>query len=67
MNETIIATINETVQKAPTLISTIDPNWLYSSIAQSSAAIKEEKEMTIPMVEKKSSLTKKGYRNQGRG
>src|SRR3989338_8186128 len=39
MNETIVNTINETVIKGSALIQTIDPNWLYSSIAQSSAAI----------------------------
>ena len=39
MNETIIQAINETATKSSSLISTIDPNWLYSAIAQSSAAI----------------------------
>lgn len=39
MNETIINVVNETAIKGSALIQTIDPNWLYSAIAQSSAAI----------------------------
>jgi len=39
MNETIVSAINETAIKGSALVQTIDPNWLYSSIAQSSAAI----------------------------
>ena len=39
MNETIIKVVNETAIKGSVLIQTIDPNWLYSAIAQSSAAI----------------------------
>ena len=39
MNDTIVNAINETAIKGSALIQTIDPNWLYSSIAQSSAAI----------------------------
>jgi|SRR3989344_110215 len=39
MNETVIPMINIVTQNGAALISTIDPNWLYSSIAQSSAAI----------------------------
>lgn len=42
MNETVIAKFNETLLPLSgniSLIQTIDPNWLYSSIAQSAAAI----------------------------
>ena len=39
MNESIMTAINETAIKGSALIQTIDPNWLYSAIAQSSAVI----------------------------
>jgi len=39
MNEIVANMINETAIKGSNLIQTIDPNWLYSAIAQSSAAI----------------------------
>ena len=39
MNDTIVNAINETAIKGSALIQTIAHNWLYSSIAQSSAAI----------------------------
>jgi septal ring factor EnvC (AmiA/AmiB activator) len=39
MNNTTSSLVSESIAKSTELISVMDPNWLYSTIAQSSAAI----------------------------